>query len=235
MKIIANLFCFTTILIVFNSCTITKRHFGGGYHVEWKKKWNTEEESVAKKGTMESDTVYALAAPVSKSDEAGPGYSKKKEKVTVSETTSGSESETVSGPANSESTHQSYTSSQDEVITDAEIIREETAEVYSVDITKPEPARKVETLTWVAFGFLLAATVVALLPAAWFSGFTLILVVFVLLLLIAFINAIGSAIRVKRNPEKYKAKGFTWLMVFFCSLGLAFALVLLLLNAFYPL
>lgn len=226
MKIITSLFCFTTILIVFNSCTITKRHFGGGYHVEWKKKWNTEEESVAKKGTIESDTVYALVTPVSKVDtrlneETGRSFMAK--------------APTENSAVTDESTKSDRVVFQDEPMIQSEVVQDEmkTNSSRHESVKDVEVKRKVEPLTWVALGFMAAAIALAFMPASIIS-LSLFTVIFTILLLIAFINAVSSAIRIKRNPEKYKAKAFTWIILFLCSLLFAFSLVVLIMNTWFP-
>ncbi len=229
MKIIIQLFCLGAVLFIFDSCTVTKRHFGGGYHVEWKKKWNEEDGAVAKKQDVVSDTLYAQTTPVSKSD-SEKSASKKEERVITSGTSSENEAETVNEETLVvEPTVQEETVFQDGLITEEPTIKKDIQEDSSTDEQKKEVKKKVEPLTWVAFAFLLAGIGFGLLPAALFSSVALPLVLLFLLFLIAFINAVSSAMRVKRNPEKYKAKPFTWIVLFFTSLGFAFLLTAVLL------
>lgn len=230
MKIIIHLFCLGAILLILDSCTVTKRHFGGGYHVEWKKNWKESGHSVAEKSTIESDTLLAQVEPASKSDtEKSP--SRKEVKATGSETISEKELEVLNEEPISEPTIQDQVVSQDGLNTEDEIVREEVRSMTTNDELpkNPEVKKKVEPLTWVAFAFLLAGIGFGLLPAALFSSVALPIVLFFLLFLIAFINAVSSALRIKRNPDKYKAKPFSWLVLFFTSLGFALALILVLL------
>ena len=234
MKIITHLFCLVAVLFILDSCTITKRHFGGGYHVEWKKKWNEEDGAVAKKNNLESDTLYAQTTPVSKSDSEKPSS---KEKVGQAA------SEVSVTPEKNEPLSQTSTeiSAQDAPISSDQPAVNETTDQTRVETGAPSEGQstymkkkpRVEPLTWVAMGFLTAAIALALMPATLISV-SLFSILFALLLLIAFINAVSSAIRVKRFPENYKAKGLTWLVLVLCSIGFAYALIQLILIAFVP-
>lgn len=228
MKIVINIFCLAATLLIFYSCTVTKRHFGGGYHVEWKKKWN-EDESMAKSKKAETDTLDALSTLVSKAD-LNQGSSQKETGSSEKEIETATEEPVVNEPKKLD-----QTASYDGLITDNESVPEVKADSAADELPKDAaPKKKVEKLTWVSFAFLLAGIGFGLLPVSLFTSLTLPLILLALLFLIAFINAVSSAMRIKRTPDKYKAKGFTWLMVFFCSLGLAFALVFLITNTLFP-
>ncbi|WP_343631284.1 hypothetical protein [Fluviicola sp.] len=229
MKIISNIFFLVAVLLVFDSCTITKRHFGSGYHVEWNKKWKENEAaSVAEKQDAPSDTLYAQATPVSKPD-SDKLPSKKEPKVVVIETVSEkegvTENLTVGETGIAEKTVQDGITSGDETVQE----QVKTATAADDQPTDAAPKKKVEPLTWVAFAFLLAGIGFGFLPLSLFSSFALPLILFFLFFLIAFINAVSSAIRIKRNPEKYKAKGFTWLVLVLSSICFVYALTTLLL------
>lgn len=43
MKTISNLLLLFALLSIFSACTVTKRHFGSGYHVEWKHRFSDKE------------------------------------------------------------------------------------------------------------------------------------------------------------------------------------------------
>ena len=246
MKIITRFICLAAILLMFDSCTISKRHFGGGYHVEWKKKWNEstadlqsprikEDTSIAKKQAAESDTLYAQTTPVSKSDSEKYSSKEQVEQVATHVSAAPEENEPLNevpvelavqdGPISSDQPLANETTDQTQVQTDH--TNEEESSVYM----KKRP--RVEPLTWVALGFLTAAIALGLLPASLISV-SLFSILFALLLLIAFINAVSSAIRVKRFPDNYKAKGLTWLVLVLCSIGFAYALIQLILIAFVP-
>lgn len=235
MKIILQFLCVGSILAVLNSCTITKRHSGSGYHVEWKKNWKESDQSGIKKQEAASDTVYAQANSVSKADRAHETHSAPKErKSAAAETASGSENETDLSVIREAATSERVYSQDGINAEDQETVREEAREEVLKDVAKPEAKKKVEPLTWVALAFFLAGIGFGLLPASLFSSLMLPLILLTLLLLIAFINAVSSAMRIKRNPEKYKAKEFTWIMAFFCSLGFALALILLVAGVLFP-
>lgn len=227
MKIIY-LFCLAVTLFIFDSCTITKRHFGGGYHVEWKKKWNDEkDQSVAKKQEPASDTLYAHATTV---PQPGPDkmerLDEKDSRPVVTDHAGLNEKESVD-----KQVAQNDSPSHDGITSGDETYREEVQKDVSTDDQPADsaPKKKVEPLTWVAFAFLIAGIGFGFLPMALFSSFALPLILFFLLFLIAFINAVSSALRIHRNPEKYKAKAFTWIVLLFSSIGFVYTLTTLLL------
>ncbi|MNK01801.1 hypothetical protein D3C87_196090 [compost metagenome] len=235
MKIILQLLCIGSLLAAFSSCTITKRHSSPGYYVEWKKNWKEGEKATAKKQETISDTLYAQTLPVVNTDKYEVRSSKKEAKTATVESSVIPESEgetttqIIHEPENRNEVH-----FRDGITTADEIIREEVKNEAPGEVNKPQAKKKVEPLTWVAFVFLMLAVGVGLLPVTLFSSLTLPMILFAFLFLIAFINAVSSAMRIKRNPDKYKAKWFTWLVVFFCSLGFAFALIFLIANALFP-
>jgi hypothetical protein len=228
MKILINLLCLVAALFIFDSCTVTKRHFGGGYHVEWKKKWNDEkDQSVAKKQDQASDTLYVHATTVPQpSPYKMERLDEKDGRSVVTDHTGLKEQESVDKPA-----AQNDEFSRDEIISSDETYPDEVKTASSTDDqpSVSEPKKKVEPLTWVAFAFLIAGIGFGFLPMALFSSFALPLILFFLLFLIAFINAVSSAIRISKNPEKYKAKAFTWIVLVFSSIGFVYALTTLLL------
>lgn len=227
MKITFQLFCIGSILAVLNACTITKRHSMPGYHVEWKKNWKETDRSTAKTGTAVPDTLNARTAMVSKTGTSSEIHS-------VHGILPGSETKSDT-PVMHESVAADRVYSQDEINREERVSEREEANKEEVkDASVPEVKKKVEPLTWVALAFFLAGVGFGLLPASLFSSLTLPLILLALLLFVAFVNAVSSASRVKRNPEKYKGKEFTWIMVFLCSLGFAAALVFLLSNFLFP-
>lgn len=230
MKIVINVFCVAAVLSVFHSCTVTKRHFGGGYHVEWNKKWKENETvAVAKKQDAPSDTLYAQTAPVSKPD-SDKLSSKKEPKAMVAETDSEKEVLTENLTV-AETEIADKTASRDGITFENKTIQQEIKTDVSADDQPKDaaPKKKVEPLTWVACSFLIAGIGFGFLPMSLFSSFALPMILFFLFFLIAFINAVSSVIRIKRNPDKYKAKEFTWFVLVLSSVCFVYSLVTLLL------
>lgn len=191
-------------LLLLAGCTITKRHFGPGYHVEWKKSSSKEENQSDKENQSypyyqgchfgkSEITLTAISSPFP-IDTFNPEISQESE-VIVSEI----EADVVSDPENAKfELNEDFPLQIDQSI---------------LEYPKEEHVKKTEPLTWVAFILLVGIAVSAGLismyssflylgASAFLSGLALLLTIF------AFI----SFIRVIRNRDRYKNKGLTYFL-----------------------
>ena len=201
---------FTLSILLLVGCTITKRHFGPGYHVEWKKSVSKEEDQLNREKNLSdskddhsSQPEITLTAVSSRSsiDSIGPEVSLKSE-IILGDT----EADLVSYPENSKNS--------------------EFNEVVPIRIEQPsleeEPVRKTEPLTWVALvllvGIGISAGLISMYSSFLYLGAGIFLTGLALLLTVfAFI----SFVRVVRNRDRYKNKGLTYLL-FFVSISALF-------------
>ena len=189
------LFTVLSILLLVG-CTITKRHFGPGYHVEWKK-------SVSKTGN-EIDHLDVTDT--------------RKELSVVSE-----ENEVISEeviPADSLNNNESIYPDN------SEILIEEPTKIFEVSVkweNEPfveynhisndedavdEPKRKVELFTWISLGGLVLAIIFIIMIFTISMEF---LFFFAAVHYFTFaISSMISVAQIRKNPSKYKGKGLTW-------------------------
>jgi hypothetical protein len=195
-------------LLLLVSCTITKRHSGPGYHVEWKKSYSKTESDAEKtvlsdpKTDVPKESESTLQASISSSDSTDLKIQKGEVVMEESET-----SIKDSEPEN------------DEVIPSLAERKIMTQEPDVVD----QPKRKVEPFTWAALGSLFLGLL--LLVTIGFAEITFILLIIFASLMVIF--SIVSLIRVVRHPELYKGKGLTWTLFMLGMAGTGIALFIL--------
>lgn len=209
-----------TLLFAFilTGCTITKRHFNSGFHIEWKK----STEAIKKEAfhTEEIDLRTELSevrSNASDNKESAPKSLISKDTV---------KNKKINSPAD----HLLKTQEHRDV---AEMdwkpsVKETKPDKQLLDdgITTTNQERKVEKLTWfalggIALGVFLALTsfLVATPEIIWgvLTGLAILVIIF------SFI----SVIRIRRNPEIYKAKGLSWTLFGLSIAPIGGALVML--------
>lgn len=219
MKSISSLFYLGFFLLLVNSCTITKRHFGNGYHVEWKKHWDKTDESAASDELEKTDTLYAQGTISEMIRE---------ESLSVNEIESVIENKVPAKTTVSGTEEQTQNESGDKLISKEELIREEVNTIsQSTDYPDDyETKKRVEPLTWVAFSLFLLALAMFLIPLSFAAANASVLgLIFSLLILIAAVTALISWLHIKKDPSAYKGKTFTGIVLFFCSAGVGLAIL----------
>jgi len=202
-------------ILVLVGCTITKRQFNSGYHIEWKKfhsKEKTESEKLnltELKDDSSNEPEIELNSILSSMDSIGLIPPENEElaldELALNETPSAEieESEPIE-VQNPQIQEKRVEQGQDEVVDEVE--------------------RKTEPLTWVSlilfFGIGIAAGLIAMYSSFFYLGAGIFLAG---LAIILFICAFISFIRIHRHPERYKNKWFTKLMFFITILSLVAA------------
>ncbi|WP_294673111.1 hypothetical protein [uncultured Fluviicola sp.] len=196
-------------LLLLAGCTITKRHFGTGYHVEWKKSYSKTEHEAYQLNVTDSGRESSVM----------PDENEEIPKVISTDTMHRAEliSPDLLEISIEEPTGFSETPVQSEikpVIESDQILGDEDA----ID----EPKRKVEPFTWAALGALFLGLLLLLT-----ISFDMVLGVLTGLGILLIIFSIISLIRIVRHPELYKAKGLTWTLFWLSMAGISGGLVIL--------
>ncbi len=211
MKLLFTLLSFCMLF----ACTITKRHFGSGYHVEWKRNHLTEEkkENPNNKTLLEDDFLLDLESLTPKTpiieigeprDSITPDVSKSfsNDKIIVQEKKS----------IGANIIHQTKRKQSGESNDCGIVIEDQT--------TIEEKPKKVETFTWFALGpLILGGLLLMVLSLIGFYSNPLGIVLIVLGLL-AIIFSIISVVRIRKNPGRYKSKWLTWTLLGLSTIGI---------------
>jgi hypothetical protein len=184
------LFTLLSILLLVG-CTITKRHFGPGYHVEWKKSYSKTENEEEKEKVMafrEDNPIETKSSIAPQSDSISSNTAKE---------------EIIAG----------------EPVCD--VISMETIETAAQQIEKKsfpekdepvddEVKQKTEPLTWVSLILLFVAGS-ALGIIGWYGSILFVGtgILITCLMIAMFICSLVSLIRIHRDPNRYKNKGLT--------------------------
>lgn len=196
-------------LLFLVGCTITKRHFGPGYHVEWKKSYSKTEHEAHQLNITDSGKESSVM-----SDE-------NKEIPEMISTDTMHRAELISPDQLEilieEPTDLSETPVQSEL---KPVI--ESDQISGDEVPVDEPKRKVDPFTWAALGSLFLGLLLLLT-----IGFDLALGVLTGLGILMIIFSIISLIRIVRHPELYKAKGLTWTLFWLSMAGISGILVIL--------
>ncbi len=200
-------------LLFLVGCTITKRHFGPGYHVEWKK-------SVSK---IENEADQLDVTDSRKESSMIPDENEVIPEMISTDTTHCAEliSSDQLEISIEEPTGFSETPVQSEI---KPVI--ESDQISDDEVPVDEPKRRVEPFTWAALGGIVV-------------GFFLVLISFLanspeMILSIALFIGIGvivssiiSVIHIHRNPERYKGKGLSWILFGLSTVGIGAALFMI--------
>lgn len=199
---------FTLLLLaLLFSCTITKRHFGSGYHIEWKKAHAKTDNEPDPANIIDSGQEHSIRSEESK---------------VITESIIQADSVNI--------TEEISSNSQEVVVQEQMIVSETRSEFREEQLLKSEliikddpiePKRKVEPFTWIALGCLGLAIIAAII------GFSIVAgeVPLMIALIHYFIFVVSSMISVnhiRRNPDAYKGKGLSWTLF-----GLSLATIVL--------
>ncbi|TSJ40004.1 hypothetical protein [Fluviicola chungangensis] len=198
---------FTLLLILMlTACTITKRHFGAGYHVEWKRAYSKEEKESDKVNIVERKGEFS-AIPTNDEvvSENGFADSLKARESNLSET----HADTITKQTTAFGT-------QVELKSNSIVYAKEVAD----DEVPIEPEkRRVEPFTWAALGCFVLGGILGLLSiVVSIPEITLTLTLACAVTFIIF--SMVSIAHIRRNPGAYKARWLSW--TFF---GLSSALI----------
>lgn len=209
--------------ILLCSCTITKRHFGNGYHIEWKRKYQESVpepdafKEISRQNDEEIDSVPQIREP------------EKSAEVQVQEI------EPVPEETNSPSIRQT-----DEVVFREKSVPSEIKAAPVAPAENPERTdnweeedQTIHPLTWALISVLaLGAVSFGLIIANIFFVFGVIGFAF-----IGMILGIVALISLKRHPEKYRKKGLTRFFAIFLIVAggvvTLFTALFLVLSYFY--
>ncbi|MGV3613579.1 MAG: hypothetical protein ACO1N0_21645 [Fluviicola sp.] len=204
-------------LLCLVACTITKRHFGPGYHVEWKKSVSKTENEIDKLNTTDSEYSVILekekviAEVVIPTDSAKPNEA-------ISQDNPEIQSEEKINVSEAQLERQNNSIIKSEPISNDEELRE-------------EQKRRVEPFTWPALGGLLLGLLLVLISFLATSP-ELILSIAMFIGIGVVVCSIISVAHIRKNPERYKGKGLTWTLFGLSTVGIGavlFTLVYLLL------
>ncbi|MNJ83018.1 hypothetical protein D3C87_04320 [compost metagenome] len=214
MKLLFTLLSFCMLF----ACTITKRHFGSGYHIEWKRNLDEKknDENPQEKLPLEVSELRASSEEIeaTKSDVVTPEVSLKEIKEdTVSLTDGRKVNKTVGMQCVTPQQQVDNLSLQDQ------------------GEPAPEVKKKTEPLTWVSLALLFGIGISIILISVFSSFLYLGTGIFLSgLILVMFICSLISFIRIHRHPDRYKNKEMTNILFFFFSTCLIIAVLYLLLT-----
>ncbi|WP_300664682.1 hypothetical protein [Fluviicola sp.] len=198
MKLLFTLLSFCVLF----ACTITKRHFGAGYHVEWKRNLEKKktEENPERKFLLETTEL------IDSSEEA-----KVPESVPVSEGIPLKEIDEKMVSSADEQGMKRTIEKQHIASRQEESHRKvDNLSIQSLDQPVSEVKKKTEPLTWVSMGIFIGMGISIGLISVFSSFLYLGTGIFITgLVLVLFICSLISFIRVSRHPDRYKNKGLT--------------------------
>ena len=215
------LFTLLSILLLVG-CTITKRHFGPGYHVEWKKSHSKEGNEAEKTNLSdlrenvpeEAETDLKDIAPAIDSIDLSSLKIEPKEEFETDKTVSNQ-------------------SNQDEVFEPIEVTGRRIQKKPLSEKEEPEIEirQRTEPLTWVSLILLFVAGIALGIIAAYGSILFVGAGILITCLMIAmFVCSLISVIRIRRDPNRYKNKGLThflFALSFICLITAALYLIVI--------
>lgn len=198
---------FTVSILLLMGCTITKRHFGPGYHVEWKKSVSKTKNEVDRLNITDSERESSMI----------PDENKMILKEMISTDTM-HHTEAISPDQLEVSIEEPADFSETPVQSEIKPLIE-SDQISDEEVPVDEPKRRVEPFTWVALagiivGFLLvlvsflASSPEMILSIALFIGIGVI------------VSSIISVVRIHRNPDSYKGKGLSWTLFGLSTVGI---------------
>lgn len=206
---------FTLSILLLVGCTITKRHFGPGYHIEWKKAYSQAEKEDEKEKPVNLREDRPAVAENSIFQQIDSVNSNTKQDEMLSE-------ETVLDEVPSHESVETET-----IKTTLERIEKKT--FFERDEAVNEIQQKTEPLTWVSLVLLFVAGI-ALGMIAWYGSILFVGtgVVLTCLMIAMFVCSLISLIRIYRHPDRYKNKGLTHFLFslsIVCLVGAAMYLI----------
>lgn len=196
-------------LLLLVGCTVTKRHFGPGYHIEWKKSYSKTEHEA-----HQLNVTYLRRESSVISDE-------NKEIPEVISTDTIHRVELISPHQLEISIEEPTGFSETPVQSEIKAVIE-SDQILDEEVPIDGPKRKVEPFTWAALGALFLGLLLLLT-----ISFDLALGVLTGLGILMIIFSIISLIRIVRHPELYKGKGLTWTLFWLSMAGIGGILVIL--------
>lgn len=196
-------------LLLLAGCTITKRHFGPGYHVEWKKSYSKTEHEVHELNVADSGKEPSVM----------PDENEEIPKVISTDTMHRVE---LISPDQLEILIEEPTDLSKAPVQSKIKPVIESDQISDDEVPVDEPKRKVEPFTWAALGciflgLLLLLTISFDLALGVLTGLGILMIIF----------SIISLIRIVKHPELYRAKGLTWTLFWLSMAGISGILVVL--------
>lgn len=189
---------FIILILSLTACTITKRHFGHGYQVEWKKSVSKSDNETDKLDVIDLRKESSALSEESREISQDLVFA---DTVHNNELTP-LDNSTISIQDQSET---GISETQIELKNDLMI---QSDEISNDEDAIDEPKRRVELFTWISLGGLVLAIIFVILSFTISMEFS-----FFFAAVHYFVFAIGSMIsvaQVRKNPAKYKGKGLTW-------------------------
>ncbi len=206
-----------SLILFLTSCTITKRHFGPGYHIEWKSYASSEKPHSESSDIDLASNVIVEAGPV------GP----EKEVSFDLKTSSNNGIEEKAFSEQSSADH--FNLVQDEVtVPEVANVLEEKIVSQNVDDPGNETivSKKMEKSTWFSLLFFFLIGIMTAIFSI--SGFLLTVGATAILFGLAlgmFITSLIAVIRILRNPDRYKNRVLSFTVFFFSCTLLAIGLI----------
>lgn len=191
------------------ACTITKRHFGAGYHVEWKKSLDKKKTGENQQGKFPLET--------SELKDSSEKIEFPESIVLVQEIPLEVINENPISSIDDENAGRAIeTRSWDEMHhVSTERKRQKITNLSTQDLDQPalEVKKKTEPLTWISVGIFIGLGISISLIVVFGSFLYMGTGVFIFgLVLVLFICSLISFIRVSRHPDRYENKGLTRFM-----------------------
>jgi hypothetical protein len=190
---------FFILAIIVGSCTITKRHFGKGYHIEWRKKpTNSEFETIAFR-EIDSTREELLS-----------------KEIPVSEDRSQIEIDSMNLVSENLSEKLEQRISKTNSHSEEKVIKRDQPDEPETEIAD-EADQKVYPLTWFMMGIplLVILSYVLIIQSMYLIGG----VGIVTFAFIGLILGIVSLVALKKNPEKYKKTRLTKVFSMICIIA----------------
>ncbi|MGV3613580.1 MAG: hypothetical protein ACO1N0_21650 [Fluviicola sp.] len=192
-------------LLCLVACTITKRHFGPGYHVEWKKSPTKTQNEPDDFNIADANQEHSITSvdneigieeviPTDPTKEVIETIPLNNLKIPIEDKTTVLE---IQSERSNDSIQSDPTSNDEEL--------------------REEQKRIVEPFTWISLGGLVLTIIFAILILT-MSPMTIIWILAAVHNFIFVIGSMISVVHIRRNPSHYKGKGLTWALF---GLGLA--------------
>jgi hypothetical protein len=212
-----------SLILFLTSCTITKRHFGPGYHIEWKSSVSSQ-KSNSETGSIDSNSGLKVDAESVESGEESLLDLKVFENNTA-------EAEKLAEPNLNKPALTTPINCKQDKLPEAE----EPIMVYEKNLVTPNQddpeddttvPKKMEKSTWFSLLFFFLIGIMTAIFSM--SGFLLTVGATAILFGLAlgmFITSLIAVIRILRNPDRYKNRVLSFTVFFFSCTLLAIGLI----------
>jgi hypothetical protein len=200
-------------LLLLAGCTITKRHFGPGYHVEWKKSYSKPEHEVRQLNVTDLGRESSVATD------------KNEAIYEVIATDTMYRVELISPDLLEISIEEPTGFSENPLQTEIKPVIE-SDQIPNDEVPVDAPKRRVEPFTWAALSGILLGFFLCLISFLLTSP-EIILGIVTGIGILVIVFSIVSVVRIIKHPESYKGKGLTWTLFGLSTVGIGAALFMI--------